>query len=317
MGAGSARAVAGARRRRALRAPRARRHPASGSRRRGRRRSTRARSRRRSRRRAGSPRTISTPIAPSGSSRCGRSYRGVEVCELPPNGQGVAALLALRSVRRARAGAALRDRGDEARVRRRATRSSTTARCHPTPSPRSGWPPAARSCGRMRCSISGPACRAVAPPTSAWSTETAWRSRSSRASTSRSAPASSRRGRAWCSRTAAPGSAASPAIRTSSRRRSAPSTRSSRACCSSTATCSGRSASWAARCSRRATSRWCRRVVDDGYDPQAALDAPRWRVEEDGVVELEPGLRTSCRSCGPSATTPASARCSTRSGSVR
>jgi gamma-glutamyltranspeptidase/glutathione hydrolase len=34
-----------------------------------------------------------------------------------------------------------------------------------------------------------------------------------------------------------------------------------------------------------------RRVVDDGYDPQAALDAPRWRVEEDGSVELEPGLR--------------------------
>ena len=32
-----------------------------------------------------------------------------------------------------------------------------------------------------------------------------------------------------------------------------------------------------------------RRVVDDGDDPQAALDAPRWRVEEDGVVELEPG----------------------------
>ena len=33
-----------------------------------------------------------------------------------------------------------------------------------------------------------------------------------------------------------------------------------------------------------------RRVVDDGDDPQAALDAPRWRVEEDGYVELEPGL---------------------------
>ena len=33
-----------------------------------------------------------------------------------------------------------------------------------------------------------------------------------------------------------------------------------------------------------------RRLVDDGDDPQAALDAPRWRVEEDGVVELEPGL---------------------------
>ena len=33
-----------------------------------------------------------------------------------------------------------------------------------------------------------------------------------------------------------------------------------------------------------------RRVVDDADDPQAALDAPRWRVEENGVVELEPGL---------------------------
>jgi gamma-glutamyltranspeptidase/glutathione hydrolase len=32
------------------------------------------------------------------------------------------------------------------------------------------------------------------------------------------------------------------------------------------------------------------RVVDDGDDPQAALDAPRWRVEDDGVVQLEPGL---------------------------
>ena len=33
-----------------------------------------------------------------------------------------------------------------------------------------------------------------------------------------------------------------------------------------------------------------RRVVDDGDDPQAALDAPRWRVEDQGHVELEPGL---------------------------
>jgi gamma-glutamyltranspeptidase/glutathione hydrolase len=33
-----------------------------------------------------------------------------------------------------------------------------------------------------------------------------------------------------------------------------------------------------------------RRVVDEGDDPQAALDAPRWRMEDDGVVELEPGL---------------------------
>ena len=33
-----------------------------------------------------------------------------------------------------------------------------------------------------------------------------------------------------------------------------------------------------------------RRLVDEGDDPQAALDAPRWRVEEEGYVELEPGL---------------------------
>src|SRR5262249_13691405 len=33
-----------------------------------------------------------------------------------------------------------------------------------------------------------------------------------------------------------------------------------------------------------------RGLVDDELDPQAALDAPRWRVEHDGSVELEPGL---------------------------
>jgi gamma-glutamyltranspeptidase/glutathione hydrolase len=33
------------------------------------------------------------------------------------------------------------------------------------------------------------------------------------------------------------------------------------------------------------------RLVDHGDDPQAALDAPRWRVDDGGVVELEPGLR--------------------------
>jgi gamma-glutamyltranspeptidase/glutathione hydrolase len=32
------------------------------------------------------------------------------------------------------------------------------------------------------------------------------------------------------------------------------------------------------------------RLVDERMDPQAALDAPRWRVEEDGAVQLEPGL---------------------------
>jgi len=32
------------------------------------------------------------------------------------------------------------------------------------------------------------------------------------------------------------------------------------------------------------------RLVDERMDPQAALDAPRWRVETDGSVVLEPGL---------------------------
>ena len=33
-----------------------------------------------------------------------------------------------------------------------------------------------------------------------------------------------------------------------------------------------------------------RSLVDDGLDPQAALDAPRWRVDASGDVHLEPGL---------------------------
>jgi gamma-glutamyltranspeptidase/glutathione hydrolase len=33
-----------------------------------------------------------------------------------------------------------------------------------------------------------------------------------------------------------------------------------------------------------------RHLVDEAMDPQAALDAPRWRVEQDGSVQLEPGL---------------------------
>jgi gamma-glutamyltranspeptidase/glutathione hydrolase len=31
-------------------------------------------------------------------------------------------------------------------------------------------------------------------------------------------------------------------------------------------------------------------LVDEGMDPQTALDAPRWRVDRDGAVLLEPGL---------------------------
>ena len=31
-------------------------------------------------------------------------------------------------------------------------------------------------------------------------------------------------------------------------------------------------------------------LLDHGLDPQAALDAPRYRLEEDGTVSLEPPL---------------------------
>jgi gamma-glutamyltranspeptidase/glutathione hydrolase len=33
-----------------------------------------------------------------------------------------------------------------------------------------------------------------------------------------------------------------------------------------------------------------RGLVDEGLDPQAALDAPRWRIGEEWLIELEPGL---------------------------
>ena len=63
-------------------------------------------------------------------------YRGVEVCELPPNGQGAAALLALALYDGLEPGAAHADRGDEARALRRLRGRCTTARCLRTSSPR-------------------------------------------------------------------------------------------------------------------------------------------------------------------------------------
>jgi gamma-glutamyltranspeptidase/glutathione hydrolase len=36
-----------------------------------------------------------------------------------------------------------------------------------------------------------------------------------------------------------------------------------------------------------------RGLVDDRLDPQAALDAPRWRVDAEGAVLVEPGLAES------------------------
>ena len=147
-----------------------------------------------------------------------------------------------RALRRARAGAALGDRGDEGRPRRDAgggARRPAAGRLLRREPPR--LPPRARAAGRGARS-SARAAHAAGRRTSAPSTVTAWPCRSSRASTARSARASSRRGRGSCSRTGRRDSAALRATRTRSRPPSGRSTRSSRACCSSTADCSGPSA---------------------------------------------------------------------------
>ena len=92
-------------------------------------------------------------------------------------------------------------------------------------------------------------------------------------------------------------------------RDSARSTRSSRGCSSSDGGLLGPFGVMGGAMQPQGHFQVVRRVVDDGDDPQAALDAPRWRVEDDGVVELEPGLGAPrCRSFGRSATMPGSAR---------
>ena len=63
-----------------------------------------------------------------------------------------------------------------------------------------------------------------------------------------------------------------------------------RACCSRTARSSGPFGVMGGPMQPQGHFQVVRRLVDVGDDPQAALDAPRWRVEEDGVVEVEPGL---------------------------
>ena len=76
---------------------RARRRPCGGSPTRGRPRSTRARSRRRSARPRGWRRRTSPASSRAGSSRCASTYKGTEVCELPPPTQGVCALEGARA----------------------------------------------------------------------------------------------------------------------------------------------------------------------------------------------------------------------------
>ena len=108
-----------------------------------------------------------------------------------------------------------------------------------------------------------------------------------------------------------------PGHPTSSRRRSAPSTRSSPACCWSGGELLGPFGVMGGPMQPQGHFQVVRRVVDDAFDPQAALDAPRWRVEDDGTVELEPGLGHLLPELRAAATTPASDRSSIRSVSVR
>ena len=61
-----------------------------------------------------------------------------------------------------------------------------------------------------------------------------------------------------------------------------------------------------------------RRVVDDGLDPQAALDAARFRALGGRRVELEPGPgRARPTACARAATTFASPTCRTASAWAR
>ena len=103
-----------------------------------------------------------------------------------------------------------------------------------------------------------------------------------------------RRAPASCSTTGRRASRSSPVIRTRSARAGDRSTLSSPACCSGPAAPrSRRSASWAVRCSRRATYRSIDAMVRRGRDPQAALDAPRFMVQDDGTWRWSPACRSS------------------------
>ena len=230
---------------------------------------------------AGSRRATSPATRRAGSSRCALRYRGVR-------GRRAAAADAgrrrARGARRCSSGSsrrspnqvALRAARARGRARARARRRRRRATC--------SRPSTSRAARERRAPA--PRSRAAARSTCARSTATAWPSRSSRASSAASARASSRRARASCCRTAAPASRVTGRVEpgaapvphdhprdAAARRRAG----------------SARSASWAASSRPRRTCSSSAALVDEGLDPQAALDRPRFRVEADAVC-LEEGL---------------------------
>ena len=122
-------------------------------------------------------------------------------------------------------------------------------------------------------------CRAVVRPTSAPSTRTGRGSRSSRASTGRSAQASSRRERASCSRTAPRASSRRTGIRTVSPPRRRPFHTIIPGMLLEGGALLGPFGVMGGPMQPQGHLQVVLRLVDHGDDPQAALDAPRWRVD--------------------------------------
>ena len=121
---------------------------------------------------------------------------------------------------------------------------------------------------------------------------TAWRSPSSRASTTASAPVSSHRQPASCCRIAAPASASEPGHPNALAPAKRPYHTIIPGMLLERGSLLGPFGVMGGPMQPQGHFQVVRRVVDEGADPQAALDAPRWRVEEAGYVELEPGLGT-------------------------
>ena len=226
----------------------------------------------------------------SGSSRCGSRYRGVEVCELPPNGQGAAALIALGlleglpdtlhsrieatklaladaygHVADAPLPAFLLD-PEHLAARRSLVAPDRALEPEPSRPPRGGT--------TYLCAVDGDR-NAVSL---IQSTYYHWGSGVLAGDTGIVL-----QNRAW-------GFSAEPDIRTGCSRGSGRSTRSSPGSCSATASCWGPFGVMGGAMQAQGHLQLVHALVDRGLDPQRALDAPRFRVDAGRRVALEPGL---------------------------